>query len=153
MDTFSWIIIGSVVLLIIFGIVMTVIDARRHVHAVELLLNFDNVVKPFRYNEPNEFAKRCLMILNVYGKWTGFRVKESKHGKGWMVEADVRDSIEKHRYFPGYLSYGDPYYPTRYLKTEREAQNYMLDTMEKLCLSTLKEQKEHWDFENDREDK
>ena len=149
MDAFSWIIIGSVVLLIIFGIVMTVIDARRHVHAVELLLNFDNVVKPFRYNEPNEFARRCLIILSVYGKWTGFRVKESKHGKGWMVEAEHLNSKV---YWPSSSDYGNKYYPEYYLETETEAQEEMLNVMEELCYIVYYSKKKQWDLNAKRED-
>ena len=149
MDAFSWIIIGSGVLVIIFCIVMTVIDARKHVQAVELLLNFDNVVKPYRYNEPNEFARRCLIILSVYGKWTGFRVKESKHGKGWMVEAE---NLNGKVYWPSNSIYGDKYYPVCYLDTEKAAAEKMLDVLEFLCHDIYINKKLVWELDERRED-
>jgi hypothetical protein len=99
---------------------------------------------------PVEYANRCWLIIQAIepGVWEAIRVKPSKHGKGWFVEGELYSSK---RFWPSSWVHGEEHYPTSYLSRE-DAEQELLNVLERMCRSIIADRKAKLDFENRRED-
>ena len=96
---------------------------------MELFDNFENIRKLKKTN-PGEFIDKCLKIITGIDpeKWHGFRIRQSKLGKGWFVEGDYFD--EK-RFWPSGDKLGSNYHPNSYLSKDG-AEKELLNVLEGL---------------------
>lgn len=126
-------------------------DEKEDKQAYYWLRNFETEVKGIRKTDVYAFINRCNAIQHRcnHDFYKNFQVKESIHGKGWMVEAE---HLNSKIYWPSYSDYGNEYYPEHYLETEAEAQEEMLNVMEELCYIVYYSKKKQWDLDSKRED-
>lgn len=132
MDPFIILGIVFIILLVLFligCIILERISIKDKKEGYALMENFEEIRKLKKTNH-SEFIEKCFEIITTIkpGHWNGFRVKESRYGKGWFVEGDY---FSEKRFWPSSDIFGSKYYPESYL-SENRAENELLDVLEKL---------------------
>lgn len=148
-DILGLVFLGFIILLIIGCIILENIARKEKEEAYALLDDFENTRKLKKTN-PDLFTGRCFRIITVLkpGHWTGFRVKQSRHGKGWFVEGNY---FSEKRFWPSSDRFGSKYYPESYLSKNR-AENELLDVLEKLVDFIIYWENSGREFDAKRED-
>lgn len=148
-DVASIAFLGAIVIIIIGVIVLEHKTKKYEKEAVGLLKDFESIRKLKKTN-PDDFLDKCFKIISVYkhGYWHAFRVKRSKHDKGWFVEGEY---FNEKRFWPSGDTLGCRYYPNSYLSKD-DAEKELLNVLERLVDFIIRWETLGREFDERRED-